>query len=80
MADRRLECRSCETQFVFTAKMQQWIQSKGYSEPSRCEPCRAVAREYHNDISRSYAERRAWPTCPKAPFGATGAAIHATRR
>ncbi len=39
--DTTLTCRDCGQAFTFTAGEQDFYQSRGFSEPSRCPDCRA---------------------------------------
>lgn len=39
--DRTIECADCRTNFVFTAKEQDFYERKGFRDmPKRCKPCR----------------------------------------
>ena len=42
--DTTLTCRDCGQGFTFTAGEQDFYQSRGFSEPSRCPDCRAQRR------------------------------------
>jgi CxxC-x17-CxxC domain-containing protein len=43
--DRTLVCRECGGTFVFSAREQEFYQSKGFeNEPSRCPECRSVRK------------------------------------
>ncbi len=45
LADTTLTCRECGQEFIFTAGEQQFYQSKGLmNQPSRCQPCRQLAK------------------------------------
>jgi CxxC-x17-CxxC domain-containing protein len=41
MSDRTLTCRDCGQEFTFTAGEQAFYQERGFSEPQRCQSCRA---------------------------------------
>ena len=41
MSDRTLTCRDCGQAFTFTAGEQAFYQERGFSEPQRCQNCRA---------------------------------------
>ena len=43
-ADTTLTCRDCGQAFTFTAGEQDFYQSRGFSEPSRCPDCRAARK------------------------------------
>ena len=39
--DKTLVCKECGAEFVFTAREQEFYESKGFeNEPQRCKPCR----------------------------------------
>ena len=39
--DKTLVCKDCGEEFVFTAREQEFYESKGFvNEPQRCKPCR----------------------------------------
>lgn len=44
MSDRSLTCRDCGQEFVFTAGEQEFYQQRGFSEPQRCNDCRAARK------------------------------------
>jgi CxxC-x17-CxxC domain-containing protein len=44
MSDRTLTCRDCGQEFLFTAGEQAFYTERGYSEPSRCKPCRQARK------------------------------------
>jgi CxxC-x17-CxxC domain-containing protein len=43
-ADRTLSCRDCGKQFTFTAGEQEFYQTRGFSDPTRCADCRAARK------------------------------------
>ncbi len=44
MSDRTLTCRDCGQAFTFTAGEQAFYQERGFSEPQRCQSCRATRK------------------------------------
>lgn len=40
MEDKSIECADCGDTFVWTMKEQEFYQTKGFSQPKRCKPCR----------------------------------------
>ncbi len=48
MSDRTLTCRDCGQTFVFTAGEQAFYAERGYSEPMRCQSCRATRKQQRN--------------------------------
>lgn len=62
MQDKTISCRDCGQEFVFTAGEQEFYAEKGFSEPSRCSPCRAARK--NNRSEGSFAaprEREMYP-------------------
>lgn len=54
--DKRLVCRNCGANFVFSAREQEFFASRGYeNQPSRCPSCRAERRRA---LGRSGGEGR----------------------
>ncbi len=43
-ADKTLQCRDCGENFVFTAGEQEFYVARGFSEPTRCQGCRAARK------------------------------------
>ncbi len=43
-ADKVLQCRDCGNEFVFSAGEQEFYATRGFSEPTRCPPCRAARK------------------------------------
>ena len=54
-ADRTLSCRDCGKQFTFTAGEQEFYQTRGFSDPSRCADCRAARKSSRG--GGSYGDR-----------------------
>lgn len=49
MEDKKLVCKDCGAEFVFTAGEQQFYQEKGFTnEPSRCPECRKARKAQFN--------------------------------
>lgn len=43
--DKKLKCRDCNVEFVFTAGEQEFYASKGFgNEPTRCRDCRSARK------------------------------------
>jgi len=49
MPDLTLTCRDCGQPFQFTQGEQDFYNSKGYTQPSRCASCRATKKAQRND-------------------------------
>ena len=41
MADKKLTCKSCSQEFIFSERDQAFYQDKGFSAPQSCQACRA---------------------------------------
>ncbi len=56
MPDMTLTCRDCGQPFTFTEGEQEFYNSKGYSQPTRCASCRATkkAQRQSSDYGDSY--------------------------
>ncbi|MPZ24717.1 MAG: hypothetical protein GEU28_14595 [Dehalococcoidia bacterium] len=54
MSDRTLTCRDCGQEFTFTAGEQAFYQERGFSEPQRCQTCRAARKQQRNAGGDSY--------------------------
>ena len=51
--DKKLKCKDCSQEFVFTAGEQAFYQEKGFqNEPTRCRDCRE-ARKRERNMGRS---------------------------
>ncbi|MFW5780347.1 MAG: zinc-ribbon domain-containing protein [Bacillota bacterium] len=52
MADKKLECRDCGEEFVFTEGEQDFYKEKGFTnEPTRCPDCRKARKAQRNKFS-----------------------------
>ncbi len=50
MEDKMLTCKDCGTQFVFSAREQQFFAEKGFiNQPQRCRECRQARRAQSGD-------------------------------
>ena len=49
MSDQTLTCRDCGQSFTFTAGEQAFYQERGFSEPQRCQSCRAARKAQRSD-------------------------------
>ena len=47
--DRTIQCRDCGQEFTFTAGEQAFYQERGFSEPQRCQSCRAARKAQRNE-------------------------------
>jgi CxxC-x17-CxxC domain-containing protein len=46
--DKKIQCKDCGKDFVWTADEQAFYQEKGFNEPLRCKDCRVKARAKFN--------------------------------
>jgi CxxC-x17-CxxC domain-containing protein len=51
MSDRTLVCRDCGQSFTFTAGEQAFYTERGFSEPQRCQSCRAARKSQRGSDS-----------------------------
>lgn len=58
--DKKLKCKDCGAEFVFTAGEQEFYAEKGFSnEPTRCRDCRAKRKaEQRNSAPRNNTRQR----------------------
>lgn len=50
MEDKMLTCKDCGSQFVFSAREQQFFAEKGFqNQPQRCRECRQARRSQSGD-------------------------------
>lgn len=47
--DKTLTCSDCETEFIFTARDQEFFTERGFSTPRRCRQCRDQAKVARGD-------------------------------
>lgn len=49
MADKKIICRDCNSEFVFTDREQAFYKEKGFeNEPQRCPDCRKARKQQRN--------------------------------
>jgi CxxC-x17-CxxC domain-containing protein len=46
--DKTLTCAECGTEFAFTAREQEFYADRGFTEPRRCQSCRASRKAAKN--------------------------------
>ena len=71
--DKTLVCKDCGEEFVFTAREQEFYESKGFvNEPQRCKPCRDKrkqaargAREMHEAVCAACGGTARVPFAPR---------------
>ncbi len=56
MEDKKVTCKECGTEFIFTVGEQEFYKEKGFeNEPKKCKECRAKAKakdKRRNNYSR----------------------------
>ena len=53
MQDKKIICKDCGKEFVFTVGEQEFYQSRGFeNEPVRCPDCRNAKKSRNADFSR----------------------------
>lgn len=50
--DKEIKCKDCGQNFIFTVGEQEFFQTRGFSEPIRCKPCRDARKAQKNDGGR----------------------------
>ena len=65
MQDKTLQCADCGASFTFTAREQEFFQTKGFTnEPKRCPTCRSSRRSQRGDAGGARGPRQMYPaTC-----------------
>jgi len=48
MQDKKIVCKNCGTEFIFTVGEQEFYAQKGLIEPKRCKDCRIKSKENKN--------------------------------
>jgi hypothetical protein len=57
MPEKKIICRDCGAEFVFTEGEQAFYQEKGFTnEPTRCPDCRRARKQQRNN-DRGYNDR-----------------------
>ena len=53
MEDKKIVCRTCNNEFVFTVREQEFYQEKGFeNEPKDCKDCRMAKKQARNNGGR----------------------------
>lgn len=42
--DKKIVCKKCENEFIFTKGEQKFYKEKGFNDPVRCKSCRALRK------------------------------------
>ena len=59
MPDKKLTCKDCNNEFVFTEGEQEFYKEKGFdNEPQRCVDCRRARKRNRNSGGYGNQERR----------------------
>jgi len=48
LEDKKLTCKDCKQEFIFTVREQEFFTEKGFSDPIRCLTCRRAKRQRRN--------------------------------
>jgi CxxC-x17-CxxC domain-containing protein len=54
--DRHINCRVCQSDFLFTAEEQAFYQEKGFQDPRKCKHCRDEAKHQRYDSQERSGE------------------------
>ncbi|HHW31625.1 MAG TPA: cytochrome C551 [Clostridiaceae bacterium] len=62
MADKKIICKDCNSEFIFTEGEQAFYREKGFeNDPQRCPECRRARKQQRNSFnsnrSKSYGNR-----------------------
>lgn len=49
MEDKKIICKKCGKEFIFTAGQQEFFAEKGLSEPKKCKECIKADKEARGD-------------------------------
>jgi uncharacterized protein with PIN domain len=62
MADKKLVCKDCNEEFLFTEGEQEFYKEKGFeNEPQRCPDCRKARKQNrYNNMNRSKSFGSRW--------------------
>lgn len=53
MEDKKIVCKDCGKEFIFTVGEQQFYQEKGFTnKPQRCKACRDARKAQRNNQSK----------------------------
>jgi hypothetical protein len=58
--DQQLTCEDCSSSFTWTAGEQEFYDSRGFTPPKRCKPCRERNKDKkheHNRVTRTGREK-----------------------
>ncbi len=62
LEDKTLQCADCGASFVFSAREQEFFQSKGFTnEPKRCPECRQSRKQERYGSTGFKASRQMYP-------------------
>jgi len=56
MEDKKLTCKDCGNEFVFSSGEQEFYASKNFPDPIRCPNCRKAKNEARNNGKNSKRE------------------------
>ena len=67
MEDKKMVCKDCGAEFIFTVGEQEFYKEKGFeNEPTRCADCRSARKQQNNrrssikrfvDLSKSHRNK-----------------------
>lgn len=50
LEDKKIICKKCEKEFIFTWKEQKFYSERNLLEPKYCKPCKEERREFFNSL------------------------------
>lgn len=45
MSDKKIVCKDCGREFIFTVAGQEFFKEKGFNDPVRCKKCREIRKK-----------------------------------
>ncbi|NMB95441.1 MAG: cytochrome C551 [Clostridiaceae bacterium] len=61
MADKKLVCKDCSKEFLFTEGEQEFYKEKGFeNEPQRCPDCRRARKQNRNNFNKNRSFGSRW--------------------
>lgn len=55
--DKELTCKDCGQNFTYTTGEQEFFESRGFSEPTRCKACRDIRKNQKQERGGGYNNR-----------------------
>ncbi len=56
MEDKKIVCKDCGKEFIFTIREQEFYNEKGFTEPKRCKECRDKNKQNKKNFDNNNAK------------------------